>query len=422
MKRTYLKTIFRSIAVCTVFCSFFIRDAAGEEKGFRLKPDLAKNISWIKESLFDVPCYETAAGFSKEATSEIKPIYYDGVKTKDAPTQVFAWLGVPHRQGSDVPGIVLVHGGNGSAVYDWVRRWVDRGYAAIAMDLNGGVPAEDSSGNIVSKKCKNGVPGTWDGFENSDRSLEEQWMYHAINAVIRANSILESQPGVDAGNIGIIGFSWGGVVALDTIGVDHRFKFAVSIYGCGYLGEGSFVQKTKFCEMPEDAVVKWLSVWDPGKYIKHARIPVLFCNNVDDEYFPFTSWRKTWQSLKGAKILCTRVETPHSQNYPDSMPEVFVFADQYAKGAPQLLKINRWGVNRFNYAWVLYENGTPLTRAVLNYTNDEGPLGTRKWEQKEAVIKRKYVTTLLPNELNAYFYEFYDDRGCVMSSQMQVVR
>jgi hypothetical protein len=31
------------------------------------------------------------------------------------------------------------------------------------------------------------------------------------------------------------------------------------------------------------------------------------------------------------------------------------------------------------------------------------------------------VTTLLPPGTAAFYYEFYDDRGCVMSGQMQLI-
>ena len=35
------------------------------------------------------------------------------------------------------PGIVLVHGGGGTAFANWAQLWAKRGYAAIAMDLAG---------------------------------------------------------------------------------------------------------------------------------------------------------------------------------------------------------------------------------------------------------------------------------------------
>ena len=36
-----------------------------------------------------------------------------------------------HKRGEKVPGMVLVHGGGGTAFASWVKRWNDRGYAAM---------------------------------------------------------------------------------------------------------------------------------------------------------------------------------------------------------------------------------------------------------------------------------------------------
>ena len=48
---------------------------------------------------------------------------------------------MPNR-GRNFPGVVLIHGGGGTAFADWVYLWAKRGYAAIAMDLNGSRPPE----------------------------------------------------------------------------------------------------------------------------------------------------------------------------------------------------------------------------------------------------------------------------------------
>jgi len=60
-----------------------------------------------------------------------------------------------------------------------------------------------------------------------------KWPYQAVAAVIRGHSLLASLPEVDSRSIAICGLSWGGYLTCITIGIDHRFKCAVSIYGCG---------------------------------------------------------------------------------------------------------------------------------------------------------------------------------------------
>ena len=37
--------------------------------------------------------------------------------------------------GGGWPAVICVHGGGGTAFPAWVQAWVDRGYAAIALDM-----------------------------------------------------------------------------------------------------------------------------------------------------------------------------------------------------------------------------------------------------------------------------------------------
>jgi len=77
-------------------------------------------------------------------------------------TEIFAFVGIPEgaTKENPVPGIVLVHGGGGTAFFQWVSYWVKRGYAAIAMDTDGNMPVETSlmSNNNHAVSIKNHGP------------------------------------------------------------------------------------------------------------------------------------------------------------------------------------------------------------------------------------------------------------------------
>ena len=81
------------------------------------------------------PNLVTAEGFA--ANNGLKPIFFDALPWKGKPTRVFAWLGLPEKRAGKVPGIVLVHGGGGTAFKEWARRWNEHGFAALSIAVEG---------------------------------------------------------------------------------------------------------------------------------------------------------------------------------------------------------------------------------------------------------------------------------------------
>jgi hypothetical protein len=77
----------------------------------------------------------------------IHSLTYAGEKYQGHDTEVFAFYASPitlgeAKAGHEVPRRRLIHGGGGTAFAEWVQFWAKRGYAAIAMDLNGSRPPE----------------------------------------------------------------------------------------------------------------------------------------------------------------------------------------------------------------------------------------------------------------------------------------
>lgn len=70
---------------------------------------------------------------------DLKTVYYDALPYEGKPTRVFAWIGIPEgaSPSNQVPGVVLVHGGGGTAYKEWVEKWNACGYAAISIAVEG---------------------------------------------------------------------------------------------------------------------------------------------------------------------------------------------------------------------------------------------------------------------------------------------
>ena len=357
----------------------------------------------------------------QHSTDEVKAIFYEGLPWKGHPTRVFAYYGLPKMEGNRrVPAMVLVHGGGGSAYLPWVRLWVERGYAAIAMDTCGAIGGEWNA--KVHPRHEYGGPPGWGGFDQIDEPIEDQWTYHAVADVILANSLLRSLPQVDPNRIGVTGISWGGYLVCIVAGVDHRFKFVAPVYGCGFLGDNS-VWLPDFQKMGLEKARKWLRVWDPSVYLRRARMPMLWVDGSNDFAYPMDSLQKSYRLPRAPRIVCTRLRMPHAHMPGANPKEISVMADSlFRKGVP-LARIARSGREGLN-VWAVFKNKAPIAKAELNYTTDTGPWQNRKWETIPAVLNAKAgkVSARLPKETAVYYLNLVDNRDLVVSTEHEVVR
>jgi dienelactone hydrolase len=346
----------------------------------------------------------------------LKALYYDGMPYKGKPTRVFAWYGVPSGDvKSKYPAMVLVHGGGGTAFEAWVRLWNQRGYAAIAMDNCGCIPKGEYS---HWERNASGGPAGWGGFDMIEEPEKDQWTYHAVADVILAHSLLRSFPEVDPERIGITGISWGGYLTCITAGVDERFKFAVLVYGCGFLGDNS-AWLGDFEKLGQDKAKRWLGLWDPSVYLPRVSMPMLWVTGTNDFAYPMDSLRKSYRLPKAERSLCVTLRMPHGHGGAGENPkEIHAFADQFCKGGVPLAKVVKQGVDGAA-AWVAFESDSPVVKAELNYTKDSGVWKERNWETIPAVIDAdvKKATAMLPEGAVVYYFNMTDERGLVSSSE-----
>lgn len=189
--------------------------------------------------LTSVPTVYPADGFANE--DNLIPLFFEGLPYRGKPTRVFAWLGLPVEREGPVPGVVLVHGGGGTAFKDWVKQWNNRGFAALAIAVEGQTDRRSPNQPKTQSNPRRWENHAWAGpardgiYGDSAAPLEDQWMFHAVADTILANSLLRSRPEVLADQVGLAGISWGGVITSTVIGIDARFSFAIPTYGCGHL-------------------------------------------------------------------------------------------------------------------------------------------------------------------------------------------
>lgn len=285
----------------------------------------------------------TDAGVSNATgrVAGVKPIWIEGEMWKGRPTRIFAWWGLPKDACADknVPAMVLVHGGGGTAFASWVKLWNDRGYAAIAMDTCGGVPRGERDGACHPRHPWSGPYGWHDARGYPDGPLTDQWPYQAVTAVIRCHSFLRSLPEVDAARTGMTGISWGGYLTSMTMGVDHRFKFAAPVYGCGWYDLNQPVWGS--VAGGGDKFRQWLENWDPKHFIGGTRCPVLRCNGNLDIFYTVEMTRRSTEALPKStpSYLSIKHKMAHGHPPAGDPKEITAWADHYLKDAARPLAV-----------------------------------------------------------------------------------
>ncbi|MFA5189541.1 MAG: prolyl oligopeptidase family serine peptidase [Verrucomicrobiia bacterium] len=368
---------------------------------------------WNLRQLSKAPQTHPAPGFE---TNGVRAVFFDGLPWQGKPTRVFAFIGVPeHKRGEKVPGMVLVHGGGGTAFASWVKRWNDRGYAAIAMDTCGAVPR--GSYGKWQRHDAGGPPG-WGGFNQINEPIQDQWTHHAVADAVLAHSLLRSMPDVDNTRIGLTGISWGGYLTCIIAGVDDRFRFAAPVYGCGFLGDNSAWLKN-FEQMGKETAAKWLKLWDPSRYLSRAKMPMLWVTGTNDFAYPFDSLQKSYRLPPGKRTLCIRVRMPHGHGPAGEGPEeIRALADSILKKGKPLARITAQG-RKGDETWATFESKTKIAKAELNFTKDTGVWQKRLWETTPVNLDpaRRRVTAAVPAGATVFYLNLFDEQGLVVSTE-----
>ncbi len=374
-----------------------------------------------------------------DQSGPVHSLFYAGEPYRNQATEVFAFYASPKTLGgataaqSKFPGVVLIHGGGGTAFAEWAWLWAKRGYAAIAMDLSGHRPTapvyEPSTGAPVPnqandrktrQRLENGGPdqGHPEKFDTIGGETGDDWPYHAVASVMRAHSLLGSFPEVDADRTAVTGISWGGYTTCLVASVDDRFKAAVPVYGCGFLHEGESVQKPSIDKLGDRRDL-WVKTYDPSSYLGRCRVPILFVNGSNDIHYPLDSYQKSFDRVPGAKLMRIELNMRHGHSPGWTPQEIGLFADAYCRGGTPLPSPGMPEVAGDRVRMTV-KSATPVREARLNYTTDSGPRSKRVWKSVAAKVMDGVIDSPRPPaDANTWYISVTDDRGAMVSSAVQ---
>ncbi len=385
-------------------------------------PRLPESTPWNLENLSQPPSFEWL-----DETSPVRSLFYEGEPYGGQPTQVFAYYATPGLLAGDksldreLPAVVLVHGGGGTAFREWAELWAKKGYAAIAMDLAGHRPIEGKNAHDPANRTRleRGGPNQSDEekFGSVDQSPDEQWPYHAVAAVIRAHSLIRSFEEVDHERTAVTGISWGGYLTCIVAGVDSRFRAAVPVYGCGYLHENS-AWLGRFAQMSENQRERWTKLWDPMQYLPGVQMPILWVNGTNDFAYPLDSYMKSYDLVEGTKQLCITVNMPHGHPQGWAPREIHLFVEHHLRGEPGLAEIGQ-PVIKDGRVVVPVRAAVTLKKAELHWAGGSEPINQRAWITRPAQIHGDRIEAETPpNEADMWFLTVSDERDAVVSSRI----
>lgn len=366
---------------------------------------------WNLDSLYTVPKWETIDVAAKDG---LTGILYRSLQYKGNPVQVFAYYSAPDGDMPDGgwPAVVYSHGGGGSASDAWVNAWNAKGYACISMDLEGHYSITDDEDNRIATPYPGPKrTGVWDDYE---LPIEEQWFYHAVAQIIRAHTLMASFPEVNADKIGMIGPSWGGTLTSTVMGVDARLKFAIPIYGAGYLSESDGHQGMAFISEEQAAFVN--SNYDGSAYFSNVTYPTLWINGTNDYHFALTCNQKSSRAVQGPATMLYLLRFRHGGNAAIGESEIYAFADHVIKGANALIKLEKPRQYK-NSVSVKFSSDVRAESAQLFYTLDDGQWRERYWHDMEALVVGDSIVAEIPDSATTIIFSATDARGLRVSSE-----
>lgn len=324
----------------------------------------------------------------------MQAIVYEGVMEKGAKTQVFAYIAYPEGPAPEggFPGIVLVHGGGGTAFAAAAELWVSYGYAVIAPDWYGEKPltATWEKGQFFLNRLQGpGEPLASNRSKAAYRYTEPTHINTVANLVL-AHSLLLSLPKINKAKTMYVGLSWGSWYGAMVAAVDPRFQGVLEIYLGGRFTNRKFIN---------------------GRFLDQAKSPVFYVTGTTDLHGSPDSMQAGYEAcgkMLGGRTLI--INLPHSHIG-------FVFgacrryADSVLQGKTGLPVLGKTSVKGRTLSAKVKSEGAGIKKCYLCYTTDrKEPLWhKRQWQMTEATYSNGTIKATLPPDVLQCYLAAYDE-------------
>lgn len=371
---------------------------------------------WNRKELYRTPAVQWV-----NKQDGVRSLLFAGVPYRGVETEVFAFYSNPdliagkESSGNKYPAVVLIHGSGGTAFREWAEKWARAGYAAIAMDLTG----KDATGKRLLKG------GALQSDETmftdiTEGNMKHMWTYQCVANIMLSHSLLLSFPEVDRKRTAVTGISRGGYMTCVVAGVDHRFKAAVPVYGCGFIDE-SEVLRHGLNRLDEFWKKRWIAQFDPLVYLPKVRMPVLMINGNKDKFYNVIPYAKSYELLpRKHSYICIKPDMGHSHVAGWEPAEIKHFFDAVLKGKRKSLPFAEVDLTHPNGICVKVNSRKTIKYAAFYYSDDtKSENANRVWHSLPVSVDSKTNQVFLPKDgiiYNAGFLFFTNNKGISFSS------
>lgn len=226
---------------------------------------------------------------------EVIQVMFNSIDRGDGPIRIHGFVAIPtgHALGT-LPAVVYGHGAG------------DEADEAVARNLAARLSAVTISFSGPGQGLSTGAPSAAQNWLNTIPDIRNSWLYQYVYSALRAVTYLTTLPEVDPERIGMTGVSAGGLMTLIANGVDDRLAAAYAIMATGdwrrSLEAGSWLLAFPTGDTgltPDSPEVLAFELYlDPIHYADRQHAPVMLINGAQDEYFPITTTRSTYEALR----------------------------------------------------------------------------------------------------------------------------
>ncbi|MBR2625441.1 MAG: dienelactone hydrolase family protein [Lentisphaeria bacterium] len=319
------------------------------------------------------------------AVPSLRAIVYDGVVEDGKVTKFFAYIAIPEGEmpAGGWPGIVLAHGGGGTA-FPWaVKEWCAAGYAVIAPDWCGRRP---NKADFV---------GQYNKTPRRNASYQRKRLYDSFTNpanLVLAHSILLSLPEVNKDKTAYVGLSWGSWYGAIVTAIDPRFKGMIAIY----LGDRKKYAAKNMID---------------GRFLHEAKVPMYYVVGTNDAHGSPETLQSGFDAcgkMLGNKTMIVRL--PHD-HYGFRFKACYRYAAEILKGEAGLPKLAKPVISGKNISSEVLSPGRGICKVYLCYTADKDIKESKKrhWEMIPAEYDGRKVSAVLPDNVYQCYLAAYDE-------------